>query len=142
MNIARYILVLCIIGCMVTSAAAQKNAKKASAEETDKIFTKVEIDGGTNIQEWTNYMKKSTVLPESLRKTIPAGTYKVQISFIIDVHGKLSEIKADNDPGHGLAERALSIFKDYKGLWQPANQCGRSVKSYKKMPVIFVVPAE
>jgi protein TonB len=128
---------------MVTSAAAQKNTKKASTEEeVDKIFTKVEIDGGTNIQEWTNYMKKSTVLPEALRKAIPPGTYKVQISFILDIHGKLSDIKADNDPGYDLAERALKIFKGYKGLWQPANQCGRSVKSYKKMPVIFVVPAE
>jgi periplasmic protein TonB len=142
MNIARYFLVPCIICCMVTSAAAQKTARKASTEETDKIFTKVEIDGGTNKQEWESYIKKSTVLPESVRKSIPPGAYKVQISFILDIHGKLSEIKADNDPGYELAERALRIFKDYKGLWQPANQCGRSVKSYKKMPVIFVVPAE
>ncbi len=141
MTVTRYLLVPCVICCMVTGAAAQKATKNTSTEDYDKVFTKIEMEAGTNRQEWESYLRKSTLLPDSVRQSIPAGTHKVLISFIIDVHGKLSDIKVDKDPGYGLAERALKVFKGYKGEWQPANQCGRLVKSYKKMPVIFVVPA-
>lgn len=141
MSVVRISLLLFFINCIATGAAAQKATKEASAEKEYMVFTKVEIEAGTNRQEWESYMRKSTKLPDSVRQSIPAGTHKVLISFIIDVHGTLSDIKVDKDPGYGLAERALKVFKGYKGEWQPANQCGRSVKSYKKMPVIFVVPA-
>lgn len=139
MALSRLVLLLLFIGCMATGATAQQVKKNTSTEDWDKVFTKVEIEAGTNRQDWDSYMRKNAVLPASVARSIPPGTYKVLISFIIDINGSLQEIKADNDPGYGLATRALEIFKGYKGKWQPANQCGRLVKSYKKEPVIFVV---
>lgn len=126
--------------CLATGVMARQAQKKTSASDGDYVFTKVESEAGTNPQAWSSYMRKSTVLPDSVAGTIPPGTYSVLISFMIDVHGQLHEIKAEKDPGYGLAARALKIFKGYKGEWQPANQCGRYVKSYQKMPVTFVVP--
>jgi protein TonB len=120
-------------------ASAQKKEKPVETYDIERVFTKIEINAGTNTQDWFCYTKESTVLPDSLAKTIPAGTYKVLISFIVNTDGKLSDVKADNDPGYGLAGRALKIFSGYKGKWTPANQCGRSVKSYEKRPIIFVV---
>jgi protein TonB len=113
--------------------------KDTSSEDWDHIFTKIEIEAGTNLQDWSSSMRKNTVLPASVAKSISAGTYNVLISFIVNIDGTVYDIKADNDPGYGLASRAIKIFKGYKGKWRAAVQCGRLVKSYKKEPVIFVI---
>lgn len=118
---------------------AQQKEKAAKPDDMDHIFTKVEINAGTNEQDWYKYIQANTVLPDSATHNIPANTYKVLISFIIDTEGKLQDVKVVNDPGYGLGERALKIFNGYKGKWRPANQCGRTVKSYEKRPIIFVV---
>jgi protein TonB len=144
MPISQLILSL-LLCCMVTGAAAQKVEKKKAPQEKktpedwDHVFTKIEINATTNRQDWDSYMRRSAVLPDSMAKTIPAGTYNVLISFIVNTDGTLYDIKADNDPGYGLAPLAVKIFKGYQGKWRAAIQCGRAVKAYKKEPVIFVV---
>jgi len=75
-------------------------------------------------------------------KDIPPGTYKISVQFIIDVHGNIGQIKTLDDPGYGLAKRALIAVSSYKGEWKPANQCGRNVKAYRKQQVVFIVPAQ
>ncbi|NII23592.1 hypothetical protein HB364_00775 [Pseudoflavitalea sp. X16] len=132
------VLLLC---CTALNVAAQK--KKAVFSDTSDyefVFTKVETEAGTNVKDWHTYMRSSTALPPAVAKSIPPGTYNVLVKFVISAEGKIGDIKADNDPGYGLAARAVEVFKGYKGKWQPANQCGRFVKSYKTMPVTFVIP--
>ena len=129
-----------LIGCsLVTTATAQQVKKEAKEEDYDKIFTKIEILGGPNRADFGAYMRKATQLPDSVKKKIPPGTYKLLISFIIDSKGSLRDIAVENDPGYGLGKRALEIFTAYKGKWEPAIQCGRFVSSYKKEPVTFVI---
>jgi hypothetical protein len=115
------------------------NLAKAQGDE-EKIFTKVPVEAGTNIKQWADHVKKSTQLTDSMLRAIPYGIYKVKVQFIVDVHGNVGQIKATNDPGYGLAKKAMSILHDYKGKWNPANQCGRSVKSYKEETIVFIVP--
>lgn len=134
------VLLLCCC-CTLHLAAQKKNAVFSDTSGDDQVFTKIkiEIEAGPNLQDWHTYMRKSTVLPDSVAKSIPPGTYHVLVSCIIDISGRVYDIGAKNDPGYGLVHRALEIFKGYKGKWQPANQCGRLVKSYKTMPVTFVI---
>lgn len=108
-------------------------------EDDNKVFTKVEIEAGANPRELAEHIKKKSQLPDSILKTIPAGAYKVSVEFIIDVHGNTGQVKAKNDPGFGLAERAENILRSYKGEWKPASQCGRLVKSYKTQSVVFII---
>ncbi len=110
-----------------------------SAQDDNKVFTKVEIEAGANPRALAEHIKKKTQLTDSISKTIPAGTYKVSVEFIIDVHGNIGQVKAKNDPGYGFAERAENILRSYKGEWKPASQCGRLVKSYKTQPVVFII---
>ncbi len=111
------------------------------AQDEENIFEKVEIEGGTDPVAWMEHVKKHTKLPDSLLKIIPAGTYRVSVQFVIDKNGDIGQIKALNNPGYGLAQRAENIFRSYKGKWRPALQCGRSVKSYLDLPVVFIIPA-
>ena len=112
------------------------------AQEEDKVFERVEINAHTDQKAWTSHIAKKTQLPDSVVKDIPAGTYKVNVQFIVDVHGNIGQIKAKNDPGYGLAKMAMNVISTYKGKWQPANQCGRNVKAYREQPIVFIIPPQ
>ena len=112
------------------------------AQDENKVFEKIEVNAHTDQKAWTEHIFKKTQLADSAIKDIPAGTYKVNIQFIIDVHGNIGQIKALNDPGYGLAERAINAVSSYKGGWKPANQCRRNVKAYRKEQIAFIVPAQ
>lgn len=112
------------------------------AQEENKVFEKVEVNAHTNEKAWAEHIAKKAQLPDSLMKDIPGGTYKVNVQFIVDVHGNLGQIKAKNDPGYGLAKMAMSVISSYKGKWQPANQCGRNVKAYREQMITFVIPSQ
>jgi protein TonB len=109
-------------------------------ENEDLVFEKVPIEASTNEKAWADHIKRKTHLPDSIMKDIPAGTYKVTVQFIVDKHGSLGQIKALDDPGYGLAERAEKAVSSYNGVWKPAVQCGREVKAYRKQVILFVVP--
>ncbi len=108
----------------------------------ENVFEKVEVDAYTNEKAWVAHVMKKTQLPDSILKDIPAGTYKINVQFIIDKHGNIGQIKAKNDPGFGLARRAEHIVSTYNGTWIPASQCGRSVKAYRTQPITFVIPSQ
>lgn len=125
---------------LIYFASAVLHAQSKESDEDDNmIFTKTEIEAGTNPRALAEHIRKNILLPDSVLKTIPAGAYKIYVEFIIDVHGNISQVKAKNDPGFGLAERAENILRSYKGEWKPASQCGRLVKSYKTQPVVFII---
>ena len=113
-----------------------------NGKDDNKVFTKVNIEAHTNEKAWASHINKYTQLPDSALKNTPAGTYKIFVQFVIDVHGNMGQIKALDDPGYGLAQRALNAVSSYEGEWKPANQCGRNVKAYRKQPIVFIVPAQ
>ena len=110
------------------------------AQDENKVFEKIEINAHTDQKAWAEHVSKKTQLPDSVLKDIPAGTYKVNVQFIIDVHGNMGQLKVLNDPGYGLAEKAINAVSSYKGEWKPANQCGRNVNAYRKETIVFIVP--
>ena len=113
-----------------------------NAQEDEKVFEKIEVNATTDQKKWNEHINRKSQLPDSILKDIPPGTYKVNVQFVIDVHGNLSQIKALNDPGYGLAKKALNAVSSYKGEWKPANQCGRNVNAYRKQSIVFIVPAQ
>ena len=113
-----------------------------NAQEDEKVFEKIEVNATTDQKKWNEHINKKSQLPDSILKNIPPGTYKINVQFVIDVHGSLSQIKALNDPGYGLAKKALNAVSSYKGEWKPANQCGRNVNAYRKQSIVFIVPAQ
>ena len=113
-----------------------------NAQDGYKVFEKVEVNATTDQQQLTNHILRKSQLPDSILKTIPAGSYKVNVQFVIDVHGIMGQVKAKNDPGFGLAQRAVQIMSTYKGKWQPANQCGRNVKAYREQLITFIIEGQ
>lgn len=112
------------------------------AQNEEHIFQKVETDANTNPRSWAAHVKKYTELPDSVSNSIPHGVYTVTVQFVIDVHGNIGQVKAVNDPGYGLAKRAEKMVLSYTGKWQSAIQCGRIVRSYKQLLIVFTVAAQ
>lgn len=130
----------------LTSISFSQNKKPADVKQKpvvvdeDKIFQKVEPEAGpVDPVAWNKYIKKNTQLPDSIARQIPGGTYKVVVRFIVDKDGYFGQVEVINDPGFGLAERAVRMIRNYNIAWRPASQCGRTVKSYEKLSVVFVV---
>jgi protein TonB len=106
-------------------------------EEDDKPFLIVEIQsdfpGGS--AAWLRYLNKNLRYPDEALNIGIEGAVVVQ--FIVDKEGNVSEVEAISGPEQGgLREEAVRVIKK-SGKWTPAIQNGRSVKSYKKQPIIF-----
>jgi protein TonB len=106
-------------------------------EDYDKTFEKVEIEseypGGA--AAWLRYLNKNFRYPEDGLNNLIEGTVVVQ--FIVDKEGNVSDVQAVSGPNEGgLRQEAMRVIRK-SGIWMPAIQNGRKVKSYKLQPVIF-----
>jgi len=105
----------------------------------DSVFLKVEIDskypGGT--EAWRRFLIKnlSGNYPEDAAEKGIQG--KVVVKFIVDRNGNVSNIQAVEGPRE-LYELAEKVIKK-SGKWEPAQQNGQIVNSYKSQPIIFAL---
>ena len=111
-------------------------------EDYEKTFVKVEIEseypGGA--AAWLRYLNRNFRYPDEGLTNEIQGTVIVQ--FIVDKEGNVSDVQAISGPEQGgLREEAMRVIKK-SGVWIPAIQNGRKVKSYKKQPVIFKIATE
>lgn len=92
----------------------------------EKVFTKVDkpasFPGG--LDGWRRYLERQLQYPKAAQEKGTQGT--VQVQMIVAEDGNISELKALNDPGNGLAEEAVRVIA--KGpKWIPATQNGHPV---------------
>ena len=112
-------------------------------EDENKVFEKVEVEASFKGGEraWRQYLERNLDPNVPVENGAPEATYTVIVQFIVDKEGKISDVKALTNHGHGMEEEAIKVIK--KGPdWVPAIQNGRNVKAYRKQPVTFVVAAE
>ena len=92
--------------------------------------------GGAN--GWVTYLQTHLKADVPTRKKAPAGNYTVMISFLVDKQGKISEVKAESDPGYGTAEEAVRVIKNGPD-WLPAIQNDKPVFYRQKQSITFQV---
>lgn len=131
---------LFFIGCTIQ---AQINPRESSAtfstneKEKDSVYANPEIEpvypGGQ--LAWKRYLKEMLQYPyEAIEKGIQGD---IIIQFIVDINGKVSNIKfVKGDPI--LAKEGLRLIKK-SGKWTPGVHGGRLVKSYKLQTINFKI---
>ena len=67
-----------------------------------------------------------------------AGTYVVNVRFLVEKDGNISYADALNDPGYGLAKAAVKVLNTGP-KWTPGEQNGQKVRSYHTQPITFVI---
>lgn len=104
------------------------------------IFTKVEIEASVHRNQWTSHLQRSLgpVTEKAAADGIKPGTYTVMVKFLVFTDGTLTDVKALNDPGYGLAEAAVKTVRTGP-KWLPGIQDGKTVNSYHTQPITFVI---
>ncbi|MDE3143984.1 MAG: energy transducer TonB, partial [Bacteroidota bacterium] len=109
--------------------------------ELNKIFTATSATFPGGVEAWLKYLNKNLNRDLPVEKGAPPGKYRVDLSFIVDVEGNVSHIKAENNPGFGTAEEAIQVIK--KGpKWIPAKRDGMNITSLTKQTITFVISEE
>lgn len=106
----------------------------------EAVFTRVEREaefpGGND--GWREYLENNLNPDVPVNLKAPAGSYRVEVRFIVNEDGSLSNIKPMTNHGFGMEKEVVRILK--KGpKWIPAVQYGRNIKAYRMQPVTFVV---
>jgi len=113
-------------------------SKLATLKLTDKVFTEPEMPasfpGGKT--GWQKYLERNLNRDLPVKNGAPAGKYTVNMNFIVDQNGNISNLVAENDPGYGTKDEALRVIQ--KGPdWVPAIQNGKKVTSLVKQSITF-----
>jgi protein TonB len=109
-------------------------------EDENKIFEKVEIEASVDVKQWRRHLESQLqrYIEDAASNGMAPGQYTVQVRFLVEKDGSITDVKALNDPGYGLAKGAEDVVR--KGpKWSPGEQNGRKVRSYHTQPITFVV---
>jgi periplasmic protein TonB len=60
---------------------------------------------------------------------------KVNVSFVIEKDGSMTDIKVLRDPGYGLAKEAVRVLKSLKTKWEPGIKDGKKVRTQYTLPI-------
>ncbi|MBL0334264.1 MAG: energy transducer TonB [Chitinophagaceae bacterium] len=104
------------------------------------IFTQVEQEaffpGGD--AKWRQYLERNLDASIPVKNKAPEGRYTVNIRFVVDKNGKISDMTALTGFGFGMEEEAIRVIKSGP-YWQPAQQNNHEVTSYRIQPITFLV---
>lgn len=122
------------------SAPTQETPQSDTKDAEEKIFEKVEIEASVNMQDWRRHLEKNLLsyIENAARRNMKPGQYTVNVRFLVERNGSISDVKALNDPGFGLAQGAVRTIRTGP-KWTPGELNGRKVRSYHTQPIIFVI---
>ena len=120
-----------------TGGAAELKSKEHDYDhEVFNVQLEAQFPGG--IKEWSKFLERTLNTDIPIENGAPAGRYTVNVSFLVDKEGNVSDIQALNDPGYGIADEAIKVIKKSK-QWIPAIQNGNKVIYRQKQSITFVV---
>lgn len=110
-------------------------------DEKGVVSVQIEARFPGGPEAWRKFLEKNLSNTVPIENGAPAGRYTVIVSFVVDKEGMVSDVKAENNPGHGTAEEAVRVIK--RGpKWQPAVQNGRNVTYRQRQSITFEVNEE
>ncbi len=114
------------------------NEDQKIVEEKMEPFTVVEqmpdFPGGE--AELFKYLQKNIKYPEMARESGITGV--VYVKFVVDKHGKISDIQLLRGIGGGCDEEAIRVVKSMPD-WKPGRQNGMPVPVYFTLPIKFTL---
>jgi len=115
--------------------------EKGQLQQKDCIYEQeAEFPGGE--KSWLKYL-----LGKLAVATLPAEYYRgeiygqVWVKFIVDIDGKLTDIKVEESAHPALDKAALNIIS-HSPKWNHAVQYNRAVKAYRLQPITFAQATE
>ena len=113
----------------------------ASLKDTSSlVFEKIEVEASVDREQWRSHLYNSLmpIIKKASRKGMKVGSYIVNVRFLVERDGSISQATALNDPGFGLAKASENVILTGP-KWRPGEQNGRKVRSYHTQPITFVI---
>jgi len=105
-----------------------------------EILMFVEIDAKFS-GNWQRFLERNLNPEVPVSNGAPAGNYTIEIQFVVDKEGNVSDIKPLTNLGYGMEQEAVRVLKRAT-KWDPAIQNGRKVKAYRRQRITFQVLGE
>jgi protein TonB len=99
----------------------------------EKVEVAAKFDG-----DWSRYLTRNLRAEVPVDNNAPAGRYKVQVKFVVDVDGTISDIVPLTNVGYGMEQEAMRVIRQSK-KWVPAFQNTKHVKAYHIQNIVFEV---
>ena len=132
---------LCAI-LFIAFACSEEPNKDVSSEQSEpkemqgEIFTVVEaqpeFQGGS--EEFFKYLMNEMKYPKEAREKGIEG--RVDVEFVVDKDGTLSDVKAVKGIGAGCDEEAVRVLKNAPAF-KPGTQNGKPVRVRMMVPIVF-----
>jgi hypothetical protein len=90
------------------------------------------------LEAWAKYLKEKIKYKVPLKNGAPNGVYRAIVSFTIDTAGRVTNVKAVNDPGYGTAQEAVRVISS-SPKWNPAILYNKYVPFRQKQAINFTV---
>ncbi len=113
---------------------------KLSADRDEReqpVFTQVEVKPKF-IGNWKSFLWENLDPTVPVTNGAPAGSYTVEVKFLVSKEGKLSDFKTLTSHGYGMEEEVIKLMKKSPD-WEPAQQNGKKVAAYKVQKVTFAI---
>jgi len=119
---------------------AQDKSKGETKEIDTTVFQNAEIEATVDASQWIDHLRNNLQHPieKAAKKGMKAGTYAVQVKFLVEKDGSINDVQALNDPGYGLAKAAIKVIRTGP-KWTPGSISGKIVRSYHTQPITFVI---
>lgn len=118
----------------------QKTQQAPPVVSKEKVSIPVQeparFPGGPNA--WAQFLSRVANPDIIKKKGGPPGKYTVQLSFIVNKEGAISDVEALNDPGYGSKEDAVRVLSSGPN-WIPATQNGKKVIYRNKQSITYLV---
>ncbi len=118
----KQIFILLLMTLPMSSLSAQTSYSNSSLQP---VFTGISpsFPGGAEAKK--KFISENIRYPEEAKTNRIEGT--VELKFIVETNGQLSNFEITNDPGGGLGEEALRIYQ-LMPAWEPGRLKGESVR--------------
>lgn len=134
-----FISILLVTGLLYQAELAAQVAKadttvyKADSTIYEKVDQKAAYRGS-----WLNHVQRNINMRVPVDNRAPYGTYTVEIGFVINTDGSLSDFSKLTNMGYGMEEETIRVIKK-SGRWIPALLNEKAVRSYRKQKLTFAV---
>jgi protein TonB len=111
--------------------------------DENEIFQKVEIEARVDPKQWKRHLESQLqrYIEDAASQGMAPGQYTVNVRFLVERDGSITDVSYLSDPGYGLGKGAIDVVK--RGpKWSPGEQNGRKVRSYHTQPITFVIAEE
>ena len=125
-----------------TDTTNKRDQKLTESQNQDFPFycdNEIEADFPGGVKTWMKVVSSNFRMKVPIKNKVPAGTYKVLVSFMIAKNGKIEDIKVNTNFGYGIEDEMIRAIKKCP-KWRPATNCGKKINSYRQQPITIIFP--